>query len=140
MRKIIANARVSLDGVMQGPMGAQEDRSDGFDLGGWITEFRDPKGGAATMSLVGSLDRPYDLLLGRKTYDIFAAYWPKVPADDPIGPAFTKASKYVLSRGSTKFDWVNSHKLSSIDELKKVKAGRAGYCPLGKLNALSATA
>ncbi len=122
MRKIIATARVSLDGVMQSPMGAQEDASDGFDRGGWLTEFRDPKGGAATMSVVGSLDRPYDLLLGRKTYDIFAGYWPKVPADNPIGPVFTKANKYVLTRGSAKLDWANSHKLGNIDELKKVKA------------------
>ena len=84
MRKIIATARVSLDGVMQGPGAAQEDTSDGFDLGGWITQFRDAKGGAATMSLVGTLDRPYDVLLGRKTYGIFADFWRKVPADDPI--------------------------------------------------------
>ena len=122
MRKIIATARVSLDGVMQGPGGAQEDTSGGFDIGGWVTEFRDLKGGAATMSLVGTLDRPYDLLLGRKTYDIFAGYWPKVPADNPIGPVFTKANKYVLTRNTPKLDWANSHKLGSIDELKKVKA------------------
>ncbi|MGB6844001.1 MAG: dihydrofolate reductase family protein [Candidatus Acidiferrales bacterium] len=122
MRKIIATARLSLDGVMQGPGAAQEDTSDRFDLGGWITKFRDAKGAAAVLSLVGTLDKPYDLLLGRKTYDIFADHWPKVPADDPIGPVFTKANKYVLTRGSTKFDWANSHKLSSIDELKKVKA------------------
>jgi len=122
MRKIIATARVSLDGVMQGPGAAQEDTSNGFDLGGWITQFRDAKGGTAVLSLVGTLDKPYDLLLGRKTYDIFAGHWPKVPADDPIGSVFTKADKYVLTRGSTKFDWANSHKLSSIDELKKVKA------------------
>ncbi len=122
MRKIIATARVSLDGVMQGPGAAHEDTSDGFDLGGWITQFRDAKGGAATMSLVGTLDRPYDVLLGRKTYGIFADSWRKVPADNPIGPVFTKAKKYVLTRGSAKFDWANSHKLSSIDELKKVKS------------------
>jgi hypothetical protein len=66
MRKIIATARVSLDGVMQGPGAAQEDTSDGFDLGGWITQFRDPKGGAAVLSLVGTVDKPYDLLLGRR--------------------------------------------------------------------------
>ena len=122
MRKIIATARVSLDGVMQSPGGAQEDTSDGFDLGGWITQFRDVKGGGAVLSLVGTLDKHYDLLLGRKTYDIFAGYWPNVPADDPIGPVFTKANKYVLTRGSAKFGWANSHKLSSIEELKKVKA------------------
>ncbi len=122
MRKIIANAKVSLDGVMQGPGGAQEDTSDGFDLGGWAMKFSDAKAGAAIMGLVGTLDKPYDLLLGRKTYDIFASYWPYVPADNPIGPVFTKANKYVLTRGSAKLDWANSHKLRNIDELKKVKA------------------
>ena len=66
MRKIIATVRVSLDGVMQ------EDTSDGFDLGGWSTRFRDAKSGAAIMSMVGTLDKPYDLLLGRRTYDIFS--------------------------------------------------------------------
>jgi dihydrofolate reductase len=60
--------------------------------------------------------------LGRKTYDIFVGHWPKDPADDPIGSGFAKADKYVLTRGSTKFDWTNSHKLSRIDGLKKVKA------------------
>jgi dihydrofolate reductase len=123
MRKIIANAKVSLDGVMQGPDGAQEDTSDGFDLGGWITKFRDPKAGAAILGVVGTLDKPYDLLLGRKTYDSFAGYWPHVPADNPIGPVFTKANKYVLTRGSAKLDWANSHKMRNIDDLRKVKAG-----------------
>jgi hypothetical protein len=69
---------------------AQEVTSDEFDLGAWITQFRDAKAGAAVLSLVGTLDKPYDLLLGRKTYDIFAGHWPRVPADDPIGPVFTK--------------------------------------------------
>jgi dihydrofolate reductase len=122
MRKIIASAQVSLDGVMQGQGSAQEDPSDGFDLGGWSTKFSDAKSGAAIMGLVGTLDKPYDLLLGRKTYDIFASYWPYVPADNPIGPIFTKANKYVLTQGSAKLDWANSHKLRNIDELKKVKA------------------
>lgn len=63
---------------MQGPDAAQEDTSDGSDLGGWITQFRDAKGGGAVLSLVGTLDKPYGLLLGRKTYDIFAGNWPKV--------------------------------------------------------------
>ena len=123
MRKIIASAQVSLDGVMQGPGSAQEDSSDGFDLGGWSMKFSDAKSGAAIMGVVGTLDKPYDLLLGRKTYDIFASYWPYVPADNPIGPVFTKANKYVLTRGSEKLDWANSHKMRSIDDLRKVKAG-----------------
>jgi len=123
MRKVIASAQVSLDCVMQGQGSAQEDTSDGFDLGGWSTKFSDPKTGAAIMGLVGTLDNPHDLLLGRKTYDIFASYWPYVPADNPIGAVFTKANKYVLTRGSAKLDWANSHKMRNIDDLRKVKAG-----------------
>ncbi|MFZ1917817.1 MAG: dihydrofolate reductase family protein [Terriglobales bacterium] len=123
MRKIIASAQVSLDGVMQGQGSAQEDTSDGFDLGGWSMKFSDAKAGAAVMGVVGTLDKPYDLLLGRKTYDIFASYWPYVPADNPIGPVFTKANKYVLTRGSVKLDWANSHKMRNIDDVRKVKAG-----------------
>lgn len=122
MRKIIATAQVSLDGVMQGEGGPQEDTSDGFDLGGWSTKFSDDKAGAAIVALVGTLDKPYDLLLGRKTYDIFARYWPFVPADNPIGPVFSKANKYVLTRGSPKLDWANSHRLGNIDDLRKIKA------------------
>ena len=123
MRKIIASAQVSLDGVMQGQGSAQEDTSDGFDLGGWSMKFSDAKTGAAIMGVVGTLDNPYDLLLGRKTYDIFASYWPYVPADNPIGPVFTKANKYVLTRGSAKLNWANSHKMRYVDDLRKVKAG-----------------
>jgi dihydrofolate reductase len=122
MRKIIATANVSLDGVMQGPGGAQEDTSGGFDLGGWTAKYSNEKSGAAVLDLVGTLARPYDLLLGRKTYDIFAGYWPNVPADNRIGPVFTKANKYVLTGGSAELKWANSHKLRNIDELKKVKA------------------
>jgi len=123
MRKIIAVAHLSLDGVMQGPGGAKEDPSDGFDLGGWIWQFSDDKAGAAIVGMVGSSAKPNDLLLGRQTYDIFAGYWPHAPADNPIGAAFNKANKYVLTHGNQKFDWANSHKLRSVDELKKVTAG-----------------
>ena len=123
MRKIITTAIVSLDGVMQGSGGDQEDTSDGFDLGGWSTQFRAPESGAAILGLVGTLAKPCDLLLGRKTYDNFASYWPNVPADSPIGPVFTKANKYVLTRGTAKLDWANSHRIRNMDDLRKVKAG-----------------
>ena len=119
MRKIIANAKVSLDGVMQGQGGPQEVTSDEFDLGGWSTKFSDTQAGAAIVGLVGTLDKPYDLLLGRKTYDIFASYWPYVPADNPIGPVFTKANKYIMTRGSAKLDWANSHRMRNIDSFKQ---------------------
>jgi dihydrofolate reductase len=123
MRKIIAVAFVSLDGVMQAPGGATEDPSGGFDLGGWSVKYSDEKSGGAVLRMVGTLAKPNDLLLGRKTYDIFASHWPHVPADDPIGPVFAKANKYVTTSGTENFAWANSHPLRGIDELKKVKAG-----------------
>ena len=121
MRKIIACPFVSLDGVIQAPGGATEDPSGGFDLGGWTMEYSDEKSGGAVMRMIGTVAKPNDLLLGRKTYDIFASHWPQVPADDPIGAVFNKANKYVLTSGPGP-SWVNSHQLRSIDELKKVKA------------------
>jgi dihydrofolate reductase len=123
MRKIIATAFVSLDGVMQAPGGAAEDPSGGFGLGGWIVKYSDEKSGAAVLRMVGTLASPNDVLLGRKTYDIWASHWPDVPADDPIGPVLTKANKYVMTSGTGTFAWANSHQLRGIDELKKVKAG-----------------
>ena len=123
MRKIIATAFVSVDGVMQAPGNATEDPSDGFGLGGWIVKYSDEKSGAAVLRMVGTLAKPNDLLLGRKTYDIWANHWPDVPADDPIGPVLTKANKYVMTRGTGTFAWANSHQLRGIDELKKIKAG-----------------
>jgi len=78
---------------MQGQGSAEEDTSDGFDLGGWSMKFSDAKAGAAIMGVVGTLDKPYDLLLGRKTYDVFASYWPYVPADNSIGRSLQKRPK-----------------------------------------------
>jgi len=72
---------------------------------------------------VGTLAKPNDLLLGRKTYDNFAGFWPNVPADNAIGAVFNKANKYVMTSGTKILAWANSHQLRSIDELKKVKAG-----------------
>lgn len=122
MRKIIAMAFVSLDGVMQGPGGAAEDPSDGFDLGGWTVKYSDEKSAGAVMRMAGTLAKPNDLLFGRKTYDIWASHWPHVPADDPFGAVFTRANKYVMTSGTKTFDWANSHQVRNIDELKKVKA------------------
>lgn len=123
MPRIIASAFVSLDGVMQAPGGATEDPSGGFDLGGWTMKYSDEKSGAAVMGMLGTLARPNDLLLGHKTYDVFAGYWPHVAADHPIGCVFTKANKYVMTTGTADFAWANSHRLRSLEELKKVKAG-----------------
>ncbi len=123
MRKIIGAAHLSLDGVMQGPGGAQEDTSEGFDLGGWSMKYPAEESWATVIRLVGTVAKPNDLLLGRKTYDIFAGYWPQAPADDPIGPVFTKANKYVVTAGAAQFSWANSHALRGIDEIKRMKAG-----------------
>ena len=120
MRKIIGGVFQSLDGVMQAPGGPPEDPTGGFELGGWSATFWDDKMGAA---MGGLFSEPYDLLLGRKTYEIFAAHWPYVPQGDPVGQAFGKAAKYVLTRGSDTFEWQNSHRLDGIDAVKKLKAG-----------------
>ena len=119
MRKIIGGVFQSLDGVMQSPGGPPEDPTGGFDLGGWSTSFWDEKMGAAMGALFGG---PFDLLLGRKTYEIFAAHWPFVPENDPIGPAFTRVAKYVVTRGDEKLEWNNSHRLKNIDAVRAVKA------------------
>lgn len=119
MRKIHAAAFVSLDGVMQGPGGPGEDTTGGFAEGGWVFKLFDEEVGNELGRL---FDRDYDLLLGRRTYDIFAAYWPYV-AEDPsgIGAAFTKASKFVLSRGQPELDWANSHHLEGIADVAALK-------------------
>jgi dihydrofolate reductase len=107
MRKILVGAFVSLDGVMQGPGGPEEDMSGGFSLGGWTVPFFDEAGGRAVDRL---MREPFDLLLGRKTYDIFAGYWPRDPnADTPIGQRFNGIKKYVASRNpDLALPWQNS--------------------------------
>ena len=118
MRKLTGGVFQSLDGVMQAPGGPTEDWTQGFTLGGWSATYWDDVMGQAMGGLFGA---PFDLLLGRKTYEIFAAHWPYVGPDDPIGPAFDKASKYVLTRGDDPFEWVNSHRLSNIAEVATLK-------------------
>jgi dihydrofolate reductase len=124
MRKIIAATFVSLDGVMQAPGGPEEDPTGGFRFGGWNVPYFDEALGATLGEVFG---RPYDLLLGRKTYDIFAAHWPYAEdgPDAPIAQAFNRINKYVASRSSRDFSWNNSHWLGedTVGALKKLKAG-----------------
>lgn len=120
MRKVVGGVFQSLDGVMQAPGGPTEDWTGGFTLGGWSTSFWDDQMGEA---MGGLFDAPFDLLLGRKTYEIFAAHWPYVGSDEPIGALFDKAQKYVLTRGDAPLEWVNSHQLKSIDEVAALKQG-----------------
>ncbi|MDB5554072.1 MAG: dihydrofolate reductase [Rhizobium sp.] len=121
MRKITAAVFVSLDGVMQAPGGPDEDTASGFTAGGWTFHYFDE----ATGSVMDELfQRKFDLLLGRKTYDIFASYWPKQGADDPIGKLFNSVTKYVATHGKQKLDWENSQSLGSdvVSALRELKA------------------
>jgi dihydrofolate reductase len=119
MRRIIGSMFQSLDGVMQAPGGPSEDWTGGFALGGWMWPLADEATGAWIGELFGGA---YDLLLGRRTYEIFAAYWPYVSADEaPIADAFNRAGKYVLTRGDDPLDWNNSHRLAGIDAVAELK-------------------
>ena len=120
MRKIIGGAFQSLDGVMQAPGGPSEDWTGGFALGGWSTSFWDDAMGQAMGALFGA---PFDLLLGRKTYEIFAAHWPYASTDEPITIAFNRVAKYVVTRSDEPLAWANSHRLPDIDAVAALKAG-----------------
>lgn len=119
MRKIIGSMFVSLDGVIQAPGGPTEDPTGGFAHGGWMFPVADDQVGAA---IGDSFSRPYDLLLGRRTYDIFAAYWPYVEGEGaPMGDAFTAVNKYVLTRGAQPLTWTNSHRIRTVDDVAALK-------------------
>ena len=121
MRKIIVGAFVSLDGVMQAPGGPTEDPTDGFSYGGWLTPHFDPTLGEAIDAI---LKEPFDLLLARRTYDIFAAFWPHATGEHkPMSEMFDRIGKYVMTRGDRSLDWQNSHRVGSIDELAAIKRG-----------------
>ena len=119
MRRIIAATFVSLDGVMQAPGGPEEDPVGAFVFGGWTAPIFDEETGAA---LGAMFEKPFDLLLGRKTYDIFAAHWPHA-GDDPIAVLFNKVTKYVATRSGRRLDWENSQSLGSdvVASLKDLK-------------------
>ena len=103
MRKIIAATFVSLDGVMQAPGGPEEDPVGGFKFGGWTFHYFDEVAGAAMEDL---FSKPFALLLGRRTYDIFTAYWPY--QKDPIADAFNPATKYVATHRPDTLTWQNT--------------------------------
>jgi dihydrofolate reductase len=122
MRKIVVGAQVSIDGVMQAPGAPQEDPTKGFTLGGWATPHFDKEFGE-------EIDRffaeEFDLLLGRKTYEIFAAYWPyqkEVGRDGSIAKRFNEIKKYVVSRsGDVDTSWKGSVLLKDIDDVKRLR-------------------
>jgi len=106
MRRLTGAVFQSLDGVMQAPGGPEEDPTSDFRFGGWAHPFWDEMGPFEDI-IMGE----YDLLLGKRTYDIFAAYWP-YNQDNPIGEKFQRINKYVLTHSGEPLQWDNSHKLS----------------------------
>lgn len=119
MRKIIGSVFQSLDGVMQAPGGPNEDWTGGFSKGGWLAPIDDDAVGDAIGKLFAP---PFDLLLGRRTYDIFAAYWPYAQGNTkPMGEMFDRVGKYVLTHRDEGLDWQNSHRLRSLDSVAQLK-------------------
>ena len=122
MRKVVVLSFLSLDGVMQAPGGPDEDTTSGFRFGGWTVPFFDEFDGRI---IDEQMTMPFDLLLGRKTYEIFAGYWPK--QDPGVGPtaAFNAATKYVVSSSSPQLDWENSALVDGdvVSKLEELKAG-----------------
>jgi dihydrofolate reductase len=119
MRKLAVLAFVSLDGVMQAPGGPEEDTSGGFKYGGWTFGYFDDFTGKV---MDEQMSKPFDLVLGRKTYEIFASYWPKFK--NPIANILNSAKKYVASKTLKKVEWENSELLEGDIEnaIKKLKA------------------
>lgn len=119
MRKIIVLSFITLDGVMQAPGGPEEDVSGGFEYGGWTAPYDDEVSG----KLMQKQLEPADLLLGRKTFEIFAAYWPG-HADQ--WPGINEVTKYVLSGTMKKSDWENSVFLTSVADIEGLKNSEGG--------------
>ena len=104
MRKLVVSTFLTLDGVMQAPGGPGEDDDGGFAHGGWSVSYWDEQMGEV---MGAAMSTPFDLLLGRRTYDIFAAYWPHAPAEAG-GKPLNDATKYVASRGRPTLEWSRS--------------------------------
>jgi len=122
MRKLVVGAQVSLDGVMQGPGALHEDPTNGFTLGGWAMPYFDDVLGK---EMDRTFAERFALLLGRKTYEIFAAYWPYQPDDAPhsgIAKLFDGITKYVVSRsGEVDTAWVHSVLLRDVEDIKRLR-------------------
>ena len=117
MRKLIVLSFITLDGVMQAPGGPEEDTSSDFKYGGWTAPYFH-EGDEAAGELMQKQMKSADLLLGRKTFEIFAAYWPEY-AD--YWPGINEVTKYVMSKTMDKSDWQNSVFIKSVDDIKTLK-------------------
>lgn len=119
MRKIIVQEFITLDGVMQAPGGPDEDTSSGFKFGGWTAPYfaqADSEADRFMQKVMASMD----LLLGRKTFDIFSAYW---PSHEDIWPGINDVTKYAVSSTLGSSDWKNSVFLRNVEDIKKLKEG-----------------
>ena len=118
MRKIIVTTFMTMDGVLQAPGGPEEDRTNGFKWGGWQFPHSDE---LTNNVLAKIMSTPFDLLLGRRTYEIFAAHWPY--QNDAISEKFNRINKYVVATTPVDLSWKNSTLISSdvVNELKKLK-------------------
>src|SRR5512134_2673774 len=105
MAKLVVGTFLTLDGVMQGPGGPDEDRSGGFAHGGWSVGYWDEAMGQIITAWTARADA---LLVGRTTYEIFAAHWPRVPDDDPVGAVLNRVPKYVATTTLKAAEWNNS--------------------------------
>jgi len=124
MRKIVVLSMITLDGVMQAPGGPKEDRSGGFKYGGWV----EPYGDEAFGKVVQEELQPADYLLGRKTFQIWAGYW---PAHGEFWPGINEGTKYVFSKNLKKSDplvtgWKNSVLIKTLADIKKIKNAKGG--------------
>ncbi len=119
MRKLVVNSFITLDGVMQAPGGPEEDTSGGFRYGGWSVNYWDNVMGQVMGDF---MSRPFELLLGRRTYEIFAAHWP-YSKEEPAAKILNSAKKYVVSKNLSKVEWNNSVLVNGdiIQEIKKLK-------------------
>lgn len=119
MREIIAITQLTLDGVMQAPGGPEEDPTNGFNHGGWFMRYGDDALGEIVDETISG---EFDLLLGRRTYDIFAAYWPK--QDNAIATAFNRATKYVATRTPERLTWNPTRRIGAdlVNEVHQLKA------------------
>ncbi len=111
---------MTLDGIMQAPGGPGEDPSGGFSHGGWVAGYWDDVLGSAMSE---QMKGPFDLLLGRKTYELFAAYWPHLGAEEPGAKELNRAKKFVVTTTLKKLDWANSERVSGdvAHEIRKLK-------------------
>jgi dihydrofolate reductase len=125
MRKVVVGTFVTLDGVMQAPGGPQEDPSGGFEHGGWLVPFGDEEFGARMVELTQQAGA---VLLGRRTYEIFAAHWPRIGDEDPIAAKLNRVQKYVASRTLDRVEWQNSTLLQGDagDAVADLRRGEGG--------------